>query len=177
MNKKMFALGLAVFMILGFMNTSWASLTTYSGAWSQTDEKNFLTIGISSGGSDMSFYMYDIDEGTGEYLAIIDDGFLNYKNIYVHQTGEAWYASYIPTGTDLTLSTKYFGFYFQDSDSNQYTSYGLEGSGDVWTLTSPGTTSMQVLVSDAAPVPIPTAALLFGSAMLCLVGIRRVTRG
>lgn len=75
----------------------------------------------------------------------------------------------------LDLEGSTIGFYFADSANNVY-GYNKTGSGDVFYLTPKdynGSYQISVATKDLSPVPLPGAAMLLGSGLLGLIGIRR----
>ena len=148
---------------------------TYSGAWLPNDSDIFaieLTLTPETG----SFYMYDWGNQDTDLLLFVD-GRYNSTTGYFTQDGGDWWASLSLGATTLSLGdTQEFGFYFLDGTTN-YFSYDLTATtpGEAYTLYD-SNTDMTVAVSDAAPVPIPTSALLFGSGIIGFIATGRVRR-
>jgi len=159
----------------------------YSGAWLPytdiSDPEIFvadLTLQLGLG----SFYIYDRDNtpNVSDDLLVLEDGFFSARYVDFEEDAFGdWSASLYGGGDTLNLGpSPEFGFYFANSDGT-YTEYNLElnSTNNAYILTdnlSTNSTGMIVMVSDAAPVPIPASVLLLGSGILGLITIGRVGR-
>ena len=150
---------------------------TFNGAWLPNDIDVFM-IELTSTTGTGSFYMYDWGD-TDKNLFLINDGSseLTTATFTYDDANKNWMVT-TTTGGSLNIgSSQEFGLYFSDNTID-YFSYNLIATtpGEVYTLYDENT-EMTIVVSDAAPVPITTSALLLGSGVLGLIalGRRRMT--
>ena len=181
--RKGFVLLLGAFVLSAMLlipQSGFAASFQYNSAWEPSDNSmhtihlNFTFVDGTS-----SLNMYDWESDGSDYLEISnDDQTLNVKDIYLsyiesHATlSEGWYAGYSTDAPELFLGdTTVFGLFFNDNAVNVFY-MAEEMSEDNYELTDPGS-NMVVYLMDAHPVPIPSAAWIFGAGIVGLVGIRR----
>lgn len=110
---------------------------------------------------------------SGEKLGLFTTDKSCYALISFSESGGTWTAS-LNGGAGGTLqlgSSETFGFYFSNPDGSA-ASYTSSGAGTYYTLTSQNAIVSVADVSDppAAPTPLPSPAVLFGSGLLMLIG-------
>jgi hypothetical protein len=142
-------------------------------AWLPTDGNDqFISLEFTSG-SPYDVYLYDYGDTTKNLL--VEGIGQNFKTVnFLHDT-TGWYASMdesIGSGDLFLGSTAYFGLYFQNASTIEYT-YGYTQQGDGVYELSVGPDGKKYLLIDAAPVPIPPTALLLGSGLLGLLILGR----
>lgn len=122
-----------------------------------------------------SFWMFDWNNPSNVLQVIPENGGAGIVT-FSNSTG-----SWIATNGNGTLtfhSDAIFGFYFQiaDGDPIEY-NYEQIGNLDWYEFTGvDADTDMIVMAHDINPIPIPTTALIFGTGLIGLVGIRRKFR-
>jgi hypothetical protein len=146
-----------------------ASWVPYSGAWYSTDgDTNFFSVDVEYLSGSLSSDFNITDEANSSSLTVLSTTDASPATVYfTHSSGKIW-ASLTDGGMDLDLGTNgYFLFNF-NNESYSYKEmennkqYALKFSSDA-----------QFNVTDAAPVPIPGAALLLASGMLGLGWLKR----
>lgn len=164
--------------LLIMAQASVSNAATYDGAWLPNDQSDFFAIEFTTGEVPGSFSMYDWGDRL-DSLEIFSIGVsAGVQSVYFTQDTGTWYAS-LTRGvtTDLDLGTDLeFGFSFGDGTTTFY-SYDLTliESGEVYRL-SHFSSDINIVTSDATPVPIPASALLLGSGLVGLIGFGKRMR-
>jgi hypothetical protein len=136
----------------------------FSASW-LLDSLNIPGYEIYSGG----FYVYADGNGDGSLQLFGLSSSINVlsRSIVISDSNILTVAG-VSGFLDLGAS-RYFGFYFTDDSGNRVGAYALNLADDGLSYElSSGRAS--VTISDAAPVPLPSTAILFGAGIMGLMG-------
>lgn len=150
----------------------------YSGAWEAMGDDAFLVELTEREQHYASLFIYDFDT-PGNTLEVLGDGVYSDASIYFSyvDTGGgnySWFADTVLGGQGLELGvTPFFGFLFSNGQ-NEWTEYNLSAENGGYLLCNHNN-GMTVLVHDMEPtaIPVPAAALLFGTGLMGVFALRR----
>ena len=154
---------------------------TYSQAWKPSDNSSHAITFTFTPIGGFSLHMFDWNTPETSIEIVNNESYFDDEDVYFRYDpgDEQWYAEFIAGDKALPLGdSDEFGLYFQnDGPGTTNLSYSIfQDSEDHYILTDDqGTnpTNMMVHLLDAHPVPIPSAAWIFGAGIVGLVGIRR----
>jgi hypothetical protein len=181
MKKKNLLFGLivvAAFLMIIPIN---AAADTYNGAWEPVVSP-FFSFDVTPSSGPGSLYLYDWGAISSD-LQLISDGTYSFTVVYIWwDTGDSkYYAGFSDSdkGLDLGDDTQ-FGFYFKKS--NKHTLYSIVTNSPNFSYNiiddqaGGDSSNMEVQITRAAPIPIPSTVWIFGAGLIGLVGIRRKLR-
>jgi len=176
---KKFYPALTVFAVVGMvllLNPIWSQATTVVNnnlAWQMKPESDsFWSFSLDHSLFDEEFYLTNL---VGARLELISIGNrVESDTIWVWESGSTWYANTSQSTTGaIELDNGLFGFQFGDDDQYGISEAYIGPYSYLLLDLDSGDDLMWVNITGASPVPIPSAALLLGSGLIGIIGIRR----
>jgi len=151
-----------------------SAATNYSGAWVPTPQSTSTMTIEATADTNYSFGIYDWGQ-PNDFLILGSGSGFHYETLtFTHIEGSSvWDIATVGHG-DITLNgSNEFGFFFSPNSAGLFPEYLYQFDEFSSASYKLYWNNHELVVHEASPVPIPTAALLLGSDLVGLVGFRR----